>query len=386
MSHHNTAFHQLLQPLSRHEFEALAKKHHSGQKLRSASRWDQFVGLAMSQLSGRQSLRDIESSLRSQQHKLYHLGAKPIAKTTLARLNEQQPAELYQAVFYKLLGRCSTRSNAHKFRFRHPLYSLDASVIDLSLKLFPWAKCHQTKAAVKLHAGLNNASLIPEFVALSDGKENDLIQGRQFRFPKGSIVAFDKGYVDYGWYGSLTKQGVSFVTRIRPKSVYQVLEEHAVRSGSQVVYDQTIQLNSKHAEKQGTPKLRLVGYECPETGRRYRFLTNNFKLAASTVAAIYKDRWQVELFFKAIKQNLKIKAFLGKSRNAVLTQIWIAMISYLLLAYARHCASKGWSVQRIMRVLQVGLFEARPLAELLNPVPPDKKKRNPQMRIPFCRQ
>ncbi len=383
MSHHNTAFHQLLQPLPRHEFETLAKQHHSGQKLRSAARWDQFIGLSMSQLSGRQSLRDIESSLRSQQNKLYHLGAKPIAKSTLARLNEQQPAELYQAVFYKLLGRCSMRSNGHKFRFKNPLYSLDASVIDLSLNAFPWAKCHQTKAAVKLHTGLNNASLIPEFVALSDGKENDMVQGRRFRFPKGSIVAFDKGYVDYAWFGALTKQGVSFVTRIRPKAVYRVEKEHAVCSGGQVKYDQTIQLNSKHAEKQGAPKLRLVGYQCPETGRHYRFLTNNFKLAASTIAAIYKDRWQVELFFKAIKQNLKIKAFLGTSKNAVLTQIWIAMICYLLLAYARHCAKEGWSVQRIIRVLQVSLFEAKPLGELLNPAPPDKKKGNPQMRIPF---
>lgn len=381
MSHHNTAFHQLLQPLSRHEFEKLARQHHVGQKLRSASRWDQFIGLSMSQISGRQSLRDIESNLLSQQSKLYHLGAKPIARTTLARLNEKQPHELYQAVFYKLLARCSTRSAAHKFRFKNPLYSLDASVIDLSLKLFPWAQCHQTKAAVKLHVGLNNASLIPEFVALSDGKENDLIQGRQFTFPKGSIVAFDKGYVDYGWYGSLTKQGVNFVTRIRPKAVYSVLKAHQVNPKSQVAYDQTIQLDSQHAKKQGVPKLRLVGYDCPETKRHYRFLTNNFKLAASTIAAIYKDRWQVELFFKAIKQNLQIKAFLGTSRNAILTQIWIAMINYLLLAYVQHCARKGWTVQRILRVIQVSLFERKSLNELLNPVPPDKQKSDPQMRI-----
>ena len=384
MSHHNTAFHQLLQPLSRHEFEGLAKRHHHGQKLRSASRWDQFIGLAMSQLSGRQSLRDIESNLRSQQHKLYHLGAKPIARTTLARLNEQQPAELYEAVFYKLLQRCSLRSNDHKFRFKNPLYSLDASVIDLSLLLFPWAKCHQSKAAMKLHVGLNNASMIPEFVAVGDGVESDLIQGRQFTFPAGSIIAFDKGYVDYGWYGSLTKQGVSFVTRLRPKSVYTVLETHKVREGSGVEYDQTIQLSSAHAKKQGAPeRLRLVGYVCPETGREYRFLSNNFKLAATTIAGIYKDRWQVELFFKAIKQNLKIRAFLGSSKNAVMTQIWIAMISYLLVAYSRHCAKTGWTVQRILRVLQVSLFERKPLVELLNPVPPDKKKRDPQLRIPL---
>ena len=380
MSHHNTAFHQLLQPLSRHEFEGLAKQYHQGQKLRSASRWDQFIGMAMSQLSGRQSLRDIESSLRSQQHKLYHLGAKPIARTTLARLNEQQPAELYEAVFYKLLQRCSLRSNDHKFRFKNPLYSLDASVIDLSLKLFPWAKCHQSKAAMKLHVGLNNASLIPEFVAVGDGVENDLIQGRQFCFPKGSIVAFDKGYVDYGWYGSLTKQGVSFVTRLRPNAVYKVTKVH---QSVGVDYDQTIELTSAHAQKQGAPKLRLIGFTCPDTQREYRFVTNNFKLAASTIAAIYKDRWQVELFFKAIKQNLKIRAFLGSSKNAVMTQIWIAMISYLLLAYCRHCAKKGWTVQRIMRVLQVSLFERKSLVELLNPVPPDKQKRDPQLRIPL---
>jgi len=381
LSHHNTAFHQLLQPISRHEFESLAKQHHIGQKLRSASRWDQFIGLSMSQLSCRQSLRDIESNLLSQQNKLYHLGAKPIARTTLARLNEQQPYELYQALFYKLLARCATRSTNHKFRFKNPLYSLDASVIDLSLKIFPWAKCHQTKAAVKLHVGLNNASLIPEFVALGDGKESDIIKGRQFTFPKGSIVAFDKGYVDYGWYGSLTKQGVSFVTRIRPKAVYSVLKRNSVKPNSQVMYDQIIQLDSDHAIKQGAPKLRLVGYDCPETNKHYRFLTNNFTLAANTIAAIYKRRWDVEIFFKTIKQNLKIKAFLGTSRNAILTQIWIAMISYLLLAYVQHCARKGWSVQRILRVVQVNLFDKKSLFELLNPSPPNQQKSDPQMRI-----
>lgn len=380
MSHHNTAFHQLLQPLPRHEFEALAQQHHRGQKLRSATRWDQFIGMSMSQISGRQSLRDIESSLFSQRHKLYHLGAKPIARSTLARLNEKQPAELYESVFYKLLNRFSLGCNTHKFRFKNPLYSLDASVIDLSLKLFPWAKCHQSKAAMKLHVGLNNGSLIPEFVALSHGLENDLIQGRQFSFPKGSIVAFDKGYVDYGWYGTLTEQGVSFVSRLRPNAVYEVKK---VRESFGVDSDEEIELSSAHAQKQGAPKLRLVGYTCPETGREYKFITNNFKLAARTIAVIYKDRWQVELFFKAIKQNLKIKAFLGSSKNAVMTQIWIAMISYLLLAYARHCAKKGWTVQRIMRVLQVSLFERKSLTELLNPLPPDKQKRDPQMRIPL---
>lgn len=381
MSHNNTAFHQLISPLSRHDFERLAKEHHSGQKLRSASRWDQFIGMSMSQLSGRQSLRDIQSNLEAQQDKLYHLGAKPIARSTLARLNENQPASLYQALFYKLLGRCKQQPGTHKFRFKNPLYSLDASSIDLSLKLFPWAAHRTDTANVKLSVGLNHATVMPEFVSLSDGNENDMVAGRKFKFPKGSIVAFDKGYVDYQWFGRLTDQGVSFVTRLRPKAVYKVVERKPVLKSKGVLSDQIIQLNSAHALKRGAPLLRRVGYRDQESGKYYMFLTNNFMLSASTIAAIYKDRWQVELFFKAIKQNLKIKTFVGLSKNAILTQVWIAMITYLLLAYARHSAKSGWTVQRILRVIQVNLFERRTLEQILKPKSPRHKKSEPQMRL-----
>ncbi len=381
MSHHNTAFHQLLKPLSRHEFERLAKQHHCGQKLRSATRWDQFIGMSMSQLSGRQSLRDIQSNLESQQDKLYHLGAKPIARSTLARINETQPAELYQSVFYRLLNRCKKQPSKHKFRFKNPLYSLDASAIDLSLKLFPWAAHRADTANVKLSVGLNHGNMLPEFVSLSDGNENDMIAGRKFDFPKGSIVAFDKGYVDYQWFGHLTNQGVSFVTRLRPKAVYKIIEHRGVMESKGVISDQTIQLNSAHAIKRGAPRLRRVGFVDRESGKEYVFLTNNFSLCAATIAAIYKDRWQVELFFKAIKQNLKIKAFVGLSKNAILTQIWIAMITYLLVAYARHSAKAGWTVQRILRVLQLNLFERKNLYEILKPDIPRHKKSEPQMRF-----
>lgn len=381
MSHHNTAFHQLLKPLSRHEFEGLAKQYHVGQKLRSASRWDQFIGMAMSQLSGRQSLRDIQSNLEAQQHKLYHLGAKPIARTTLARLNEKQPAELYEALFYKLLSRCQSHPGSHKFRFKSPLYSLDASALDLSLKQFPWAAYREDTANVKLSVGLNHATDIPEFVALSDGSENDMVEGRKFAFPKGSIVAFDKGYVDYQWFGKLTKQGVSFVTRLRAKAIYRVLERRPIDQKTGVTSDQIIELSSAHALKRGAPRLRRVGYRDGETGRHYRFLTNNFTLSAGTIAAIYKDRWKVELFFKAIKQNLKIKAFVGVSKNAVLTQIWIALIVYLLVAFARYSAKEGWTVQRMLRVLQLNLFERKALRDIFNPSPPPNQKDQPQMRL-----
>lgn len=380
MSHHNTALHQLLKPLSRHEFETAAHQHHVGQKLRKASRWDQFVGLLMSQLSGRQSLRDIESNLHSQQHKLYHLGAKPIARTTLARLNEQQPFELYQALFYRLLKRQPSGLGSHKFRFKNPLYSLDASLIDLSLNLFPWAITRDNKAAVKLHVGLNHGTGIPDFVAIGDGKQSELIAGRQFAFPKGSLVVFDKGYVDYGWYNTLTRKGIYFVSRLRPNSIYRVLERRDVRHLDGVTCDQEIELSSAHARKREAPPLRRIGYRCPDTGRHYVFITNHMHLSARTIAAIYKDRWQVELFFKAIKQNLKIKAFVGTSRNAVLTQLWIAMVAYLLVALARYAAKAGWSVQRMLRVLQVSLFDRRSLKDILDPDPPDKKG-GPQMRF-----
>lgn len=383
MAHNNTAFQQLLQPLSRHGFERLAKQHHKGQKLRSVTRWDQFIGMAMSQLSGRQSLRDIESNLEAQQEKLYHLGAKPIARSSLARLNEKQPATLYESVFYQLLSRCKNQPSKHKFRFKNPLFSLDASAIDLSLKLFPWAAHQPHDANVKLSVGLNHSNWIPEFVALSDGNENDRVQGRKFTFPKGSIVAFDKGYNDYDWFKSLTDQKVSFVTRLLTNAVYEVLEHFPVITKKGIVRDQIIQFNSAHALKRGIPKLRLVEYYDKDGDKTYLFLTNNFKLCASTIAAIYKDRWQVELFFKAIKQNLKIKAFVGVSRNAVMTQIWIAMITYLLLAYARHSAKTGWTVQRILRVIQLNLFERKNLRHILKPDPPRHKKSEPQMMFAF---
>lgn len=381
MSHHNTAFHQLLKPLSRHEFESLAGQYHAGQKLRSASRWDQFVGMAMSQLSGRQSLRDIQSNLEAQRHKLYHLGAKPIARTTLARLNENQPAELYQALFHKLLARCKSQPGKHKFRFKNPLYSLDASALELSLKQFPWAAHRDDTANVKLSVGLNHATAIPEFVALSDGQENDMVEGRKFAFPEGSVVAFDKGYVDYQWFGELTKQGVSFVTRLRAKAVYRVLEHRPSSTAAGITSDQIIELSSAHAIKRGAPRLRRVGYRDAQSKRHYQFLTNNLTLSAATIAAIYKDRWTVELFFKAIKQNLKIKAFVGTSKNAVLTQIWIALIVYLLMAFARYSAREGWTVQRMLRVLQLNLFERKGLAEIFNPSPPPNQKDQPQMRL-----
>ena len=382
MSHQNTVFHQLLKPILRQDFERLAKLHHSGQKLRSATRWDQFVAILMSQLSCRQSLRDIQSNLESQQEKLYHLGAKRIARSTLARLNEEQPASLYQQLFTQLLQRCENSKTAHKFRFKNPLYSLDASHIDLSLSLCEWAKVHESKASIKLSVGLNHSNTIPEFVALGDGIENDMVQGRAFKFPAGSIIVFDKGYVDYQWFAQLTLQKVSFVTRLRPKTVYQVKSSRSVLATKGIIADECIELSSAHAKKRGAPKLlRRIEFYDTDKKRTFEFLSNNFHLAASTIAAIYKDRWKIELFFKAIKQNLKLKSFLGRSRNAIQTQIWIALIAYLLVNFAKHMAQEEWSVQRLLRIIQVNLFERKLLRSLFVPDKKWRKQEEPQLRF-----
>ena len=367
MTHNNTAFQQLLKPISRHEFEGLAKKHHVGQKLRSASRWDQFAAMSMCQFSARQSLRDIESNLKAQKTKLYHIGAKPIARSTLARINEQQSPELYQELFFKLLSRAENLPGKHKFRFKNPLYSMDGSLIDLSTNQFKWASCYQDTAGVKLSVGLNHRTLIPEFVSLSDGNVPDIVEGRKFEFPKGSIVAFDKGYIDYKWYKNLTNAGVYFVTRIKSDAAYEVLESYDANSEKGIIMDQKIQMNGGHGMRRGAPILRKVAYFDYELNKYYEFLTNNFNLSAKTIANIYKDRWQVELFFKALKQNLKIQAFTGLSKNAVLSQIWIALICYLLLSIAKHSAKEGWSVQRILRIIQLNLFERKGLKELFDP-------------------
>ncbi len=382
MSHQNTVFHQLLKPILRQDFERLAKLHHSGQKLRSATRWDQFVAILMSQLSCRQSLRDIQSNLESQQEKLYHLGAKRIARITLAILNEEQHDRLYQQLFTQLLQRCENSKTAHKFRFKNPLYSLDASHIDLSLSLCEWAKVHESKASIKLSVGLNHSNTIPEFVALGDGIENDMVQGRAFKFPAGSIIVFDKGYVDYQWFAQLTLQNVSFVTRLRPKTVYQVKSSRSVLETKGIIADECIELSSAHAKKRGAPKLlRRIEFYDTDKKRTFEFLSNNFHLAASTIAAIYKDRWKIELFFKAIKQNLKLKSFLGRSRNAIQTQIWIALIAYLLVNFAKHMAQEGWSVQRLLRIIQVNLFERKLLRSLFVPDKKWRKQEEPQLRF-----
>ena len=374
MAHHNTVFSQLLKLISRHEFETLAKQHHSGRSFRTASRWSQFVTMAMAQLSGRDSLRDIAENISAQTHRLYHLGIAKLTRSNLSRMNKDKPYALYEALFGKLLNRCHGMAPGHDFRFDNPLYSLDASTIDLCLTAFPWADFRTTKGAIKLHVGLNHAGYLPEFVTITDGKTSDIEAGRALEFPKGSMVAIDRGYNDYAWYNQLTEKGIFFVTRLKSNAKTRVVHRRQILSSKGLTSDQSIEFTGALTAKKCPIPLRRIGYRDPETGKHYVFLTNNFKLAARTIADIYKARWQVELFFKWIKQNLKIKSFVGTSKNAVMTQIWIALCVYLLLAFIKFQSKLKKSMQQILRLLQLNLFEKRDLMALLRGDPPLNNK------------
>ena len=370
MAHCNTILSQILKFVPRHEFESLANRHHSGRAFRTATRWSQFVIMAMAQLSGRISLRDIVGSVSVQAHRLYHLGSAKLTRSNLARMNENKPYSLYEALFGKLLKHCQYLSPGHRFRFKNKLYSLDASTIDLCLSVFPWADFRTTKGAIKLHVGLNHSGYLPEFTVITEGKTTDIEVGRTLAFPTGSIVAMDRGYMDYAWFNQLTNKGVYFVTRLKSNASYKVVERHPVQKNKGIVSDQTILFTGNDAMKKCPIPLRRIVYRDQETGKQYIFLTNHFKLAARTIADVYKARWQVELFFKWIKQNLKIKSFVGTSKNAVMTQIWIALCVYLLIAFIKFQSKIQISMQQILRLLQLNLFEKRDLMALLRGDPP----------------
>ncbi len=365
MSHCNTIFSQILKFVPRHEFETLAKQHHSARTFRTASRWSQFVTLAMGPLSGRKSLRDIVENASVQAYRLYHLGSAKLTRSNLSRINEDKPYTLYESLAGKLLNRCQGMAPSHNFRFKNPLYSLDASTINLCLSVFPWANFRTTKSAVKLHVGLNHGGYLPEFVTITEGKTSDIEIGRTLQFPQGSIVAVDRGYCDYGWYNQLTEKNIFFVTRLKSNTKFKVVSRDPVLKYKGLTSDQIIKFTGLKSAKECSIQLRRIGYRDKETGKHYIFLTNNFKLSAKTIADIYKARWQVELFFKWIKQNLKIKTFVGTSKNAVMTQIWIAVCVYLLLAFIKFQSKMSKSMQQILRLLQLNLLEKRDLMALL---------------------
>ena len=365
MAHCSTVLSQIVRIFPRHEFQALANKHHAGQKFRSFSRWTQFVALLTAQLTGRDSLRDIVENMTAQAGKLYHLGIKPFSRATLSRANEQQPHKLYEALFLRLMNRCQSLAPRNKaFKLKGKIYLLDASLVDLTLSLFPWAQYRKGKGAAKLHIGLDADGYLPAFVNMTPGKEHEINVGRELELPKGSYVVFDRGYTDYSWYQELTEDGVFFVTRLKSNAVSTSGPLRRGRKSPGVLCDQQIKLKGID----GT--YRKVRYLDEETGITYEFLTNALDLPAATVAQLYKERWQIELFFKWIKQNLRVKSFLGTSFNAVMTQLWIALCAYLVLAFLKFQSKLRHSMQQMLRLLQLNLFERRDFMDLFSPPEP----------------
>lgn len=367
MAHRNTIFRQLLQLVDRHVFNRVERERfQSGRQYRSLNRWQQFTAMMLAQVAGNTSLRDIAQQFEGQAKRLYHLGLRAVKRSTLADANAERPAAFFEAIFQEQYARCAALAPRKKFHFQNKLYSFDSSVVDLCLSIFPWAKFRRTKGGIKLHTLLDHDGYLPAFVHITTAKVADVTIARLLKLPAGSIVVMDRGYVDFSLFSQLHTDNVQFVTRLKKGMRYKVLERRETNRAQGVTSDQTIQFTGAKA-KNCAMSLRRVGYRDAETGQHYFFLTNAFELSAQSIADIYKERWQVELFFKWIKQNLKIKTFLGTSKNAVMTQIWIALITLLMIAYYKFKAKIGLSLSQILKLVRLNLFVRKSLLELIDP-------------------
>lgn len=368
MNYTNTIFNQLLELLPRNRFEQFVGQHKADRYVKKMSCWNQFGIMFYAQAKGKESLREIEKSLGTRPEKLYHLGINSIARSTIAEANRDRPYRIYESLFYELLKVCKELSADKKFNFDNPLRALDSTTITLCLKLFPWAKFSRTKGAIKLHCLFDIRSQIPEFVVESGGHENDLAiaKNNDLIFSPDSITVMDRAYMDFKWfYKKIHKEKAYFVVRLKKNIKYFVLENLPVFEEG-IIGDQKIVLCSENTLENYPEDVRLVTYYDKETQKTYQFITNNFELSAKTIADIYKARWQIELFFKWIKQHLKIKTFFGTSKNAVLTQIWIAMIYYLLLSYIKMKTKFSASLLSLTWILAEVLMDRASIIDILD--------------------
>lgn len=361
-----TIFSELLKLCPRYHFDKAVDRYEGDRYVKTFKTWQQYITLLYSQITQKDSLRDISTGLSAQSSRWYHLGFSGAPKSTLSDANTKRDYRIFEDTFYHLLARCKDLTPKHKFRFKNPLYTIDATTIDLCLSVFPWAKFRKTKGAIKMHCLYDHSGAMPTFLTVTDGKRNDVRVVKETSFPllPDSIVSIDKAYIDYKWLYSLDTQRVWFVTRAKSNIDYSVVGQH-IDSGKGVLSNQKISLNGVITSKKYPKELRLIRYYDEERKKTLTFLTNNFKLAPTTIAQIYKSRWQIELFFKWIKQNLKIKSFLGTSKNAVLTQIWVAMCYYLLLTYIKYQTKYGYSLLQLSRVIRETLFQRKNLIDIL---------------------
>ena len=387
MHHNNTILGQMLKMFSRYEFQKAVSETGTEYHSRGFSSWNHFVAMLFGQLSGQDSLRGIEAGLATQSAMLYHTGIKPIHRSTLAYANEHRSHELFKKIFLAMLSKCEAIAPKHKFRFKNPLYSIDATIIDLCLSLYNWAKFRAAKGAVKLHVKLNHSGYLPAFAVITTGKVHETQMAPSIPLDKGDVAIFDKGYTDFLWYKSLDDKGVFFVTRLKRNARYDVIERKDVSRFKNIYSDHILKLKGFYSKQKYPDKLRRIRSKDPETGKIITILTNNFTWSARTIARIYKERWQIELFFKCIKQQLKVKSFVGTSQNALLSQLWVALITYLLLSYLKFKSKFSWSIYMLCSIIPANLFARRNLWDWLNAPFYERSKSPPedlQLKFGFC--
>lgn len=353
-------FNQLLQLIPRTEFQRAVQATQAERHARGFTCWDQFVAMLFAQLGRAHSRREICGGLASCEGRLAHLGATAPRRSTLAYANAHRPWALYETVFYQVLARCREVAGAKPFRFKNKLLSLDSTVIDLCAEMFPWAVFRRTKGAVKLHFTLDHDGYLPNLMVITDGKRHDGPVARQQTFAPGTILVFDKAYIHFRWFATLTAAGVFFVTRLRTDADYRIVERRVPPEDRGILADHLIRFCGPLTQKKYPGVLRRVVYRTPD-GDRLEFLTNHVTLGASTIARIYKERWQIELFFKALKQHLRVKTFVGTSANALHIQIWTALIALLVLKYLQLKARFGWSLSNLVALLRMNLLVYRDL-------------------------
>jgi hypothetical protein len=360
-----------LQLFPRLEFELAARKHNAERHARGFTCWGQFVAMLFCQLGHAKSLREICGGLAATEGKLRHLGLPGApARSTLAYANAHRPWQMYQTVFHQLLEKCQTLAASRtdrnrRFRFKNKLMSLDATVIDLCASVFDWAQFRRTKGAVKLHLLLDHNGHLPAFGVITEGKKHEIQVAREMEFTPGTTVVIDRGYTDYQWFVDLTKRKVQFVTRMKENADYGVVEKRELPNRRGVQRDEVI-FFFKLAQADVEYFFRRIEFYDEEQERELVFLTNNLVWSAATIAALYKQRWQIEIFFRALKQSLRVKTFVGTSANALKIQIWTALIAMLLIKYLQLKATFGWSLSNLVALLRQQLFVYRDLWIWLN--------------------
>lgn len=362
-------FSQILHEIPRDMFRGLVQKSGAERYAKGFSSWTQLVAMLFCQLAHADSLREICNGLACCEGKLVHVGInQPPRRSTLAYANEHRPAAMFEDLFFKLLARFRQREmvgSQRRFRFKNRLLSLDSTIITLCLSLFPWAEYRQAKGGVKLHVLLRHDDYLPEYVVITAAQRHDIDPARQIRLPKGSILVVDRGYTDFALFARWTRDGIFWVTRMKDGTAYVVEEEHDLPQGQSILADQIISLSGKTAAKKYPETLRRIVVWDAEQQRQIVILTNHLDFGATTLASIYRERWQIELFFKALKQNLKIKSFVGTSENALRIQIWTALLALLLLKWLHFLSAAKWSLSNLAALLRLNLFTYRDLKEWL---------------------